>query len=376
MKIGINLLYLLPGVVGGTETYAAGLLQGLAQINQRDEFVVFVNRESASWPLPEAPNFSRVVCPVQATSRSRRYLFEQLWLPRLLAKYKIDVLHSLGYVGPLLSPCPSVVTIPDLNYITLKHTMPGRKRIILQFFSIQSAQQANHVITISNFSKREISRAIKLNPGKITVTYLGPMRNGNRNASENWVELNRRYGIQEPYVVAIGGGSLHKNIPRLIQAFALVKDEFPHSLVLIGHIPSNVDLSTKSIGKEGIRDRITTTGYVPEEHILPLLSRANLFVLPSLYEGFGLPVLEAQQAAVAVACSTAGSLPEVGGDGALYFDATSVENIAQTIRHCLADAELRTQLILKGRENLKRFSWEKTARETLVVYRNVYSPRT
>jgi glycosyltransferase involved in cell wall biosynthesis len=155
----------------------------------------------------------------------------------------------------------------------------------------------------------------------------------------------------------------------LIRAFALVKDTFPHSLVLIGHLPADVDLATES---EGMRDRMTMTGYVPKEHVLPLLSHADLFVLPSLYEGFGLPVLEAQQAAVAVACSTAGSLPEVGGDGALYFDPVSVENIAHTIRHCLTDAKLRSHLILKGRENLARFSWDKTARETLSVYQDVF----
>jgi glycosyltransferase involved in cell wall biosynthesis len=374
MRIGLNLLYLIPGIVGGTEIYAAGLLQGLAQMNQQDEFVVFVNQESENWSLPEASNFCRVVCPVLATSRSRRYLFEQLRLPRLLAKYKIDVVHSLGYVGPLLSPSPSVVTIPDLNYITLRHTMPAKRRVVLQFFSMQAARRADHVITISNFSKEEITRAVKLNPDKITVTHLGPMKNGNTNSSESWVKLSRRYGIQEPYVVAFGGGSLHKNIPRLIQAFALVKDAFPHSLVLIGHIPSNVDLSSKSIGK-GVSDRILTTGYVPEEHILALLSHADLFVLPSLYEGFGLPMLEGQQAAVAVASSTAGSLPEVGGNGAFYFDPTSVENIAQTIRHCLADADLRSQLILKGRENLNRFSWDRTAMETLTVYQNIFQTK-
>lgn len=374
MRIGLNLLYLIPGIVGGTEIYAAGLLQGLAQVNRQDEFIVFVNQESENWFLPEASNFYRVVCPVLATSRIRRYLFEQLRLPRLLAKYKIDVVHSLGYVGPLLSPSPSVVTIHDLNYITLKHTMPAKRRVVLQFFSMQAARRADHVITISNFSKEEITRAVKLNPDKITVTHLGPMKNGNTNSSENWVKLSRRYGIQEPYVAVFGGGSLHKNIPRLIQAFALVKDAFPHFLVLIGRIPSNVDLSSKSIGK-GVSDRILTTGYVPEEHILPLLSHAALFVLPSLYEGFGLPMLEAQQAAVTITSSTAGSLPEVGGDGALYFDPTSVENIAQTIRHCLADADLRSQLILKGLENLNRFSWDKTAKETLTVYQNIFQTK-
>jgi glycosyltransferase involved in cell wall biosynthesis len=372
MKIGINLLYLLPGVVGGTETYAAGLLHGLAEIDDRNEYVIFVNRESESWPLPQAVNFTRVVCPVQAAGRAFRYLFEQVRLPRLLAQYHIEVVHSLGYVGPLLAPCPSVVTIPDLNYMTLRHSMPGVKRTALHFFSMQSAKRANHVITISDFSKREICRTIKLDPGKITVTHLGPMRNGATSSSVNWMELTKRYRIREPYVVAFGGRTLNKNIPHLIRAFALVKDTFPHSLVLIGHLPADVDLATES---EGIRDRMTMTGYVPEEHVLPLLSHADLFVLPSLYEGFGLPVLEAQQATVAVACSTAGSLPEVGGEGALYFDPTSIVHIADTIRRCLADETLRSELILKGCANLSRFSWDKTARETLSVYQAVFKQK-
>jgi glycosyltransferase involved in cell wall biosynthesis len=369
MKIGINLLYLLPGVVGGTETYAAGLLHGLAEIDQRNEYVVFVNRESESWPLPQAVNFTRVVCPIRAAGRASRYLFEQVRLPRLLAQYHIDVVHSLGYVGPLVAPCPSVVTIHDLNYITLRQTMSVVRRFALRFFSMQSAKRANHVITISEFSKREISRTLNLNPGKITVTHESAMRNGASSSSVKGSELTKRYRIREPYMVAFGGRTLNKNIPHLIRAFALVKDAFPHSLVLIGHIPANVDLASES--KE-MRDRVTITGYVPEEHILPLLSHADLFVLPSRYEGFGLPVLEAQQAAVAVACSNAGSLPEVGGDGALYFDPVSIEQMADTIRRCLADAPLRSQLILKGQANLLRFSWDKTARETLSVYRDVF----
>jgi glycosyltransferase involved in cell wall biosynthesis len=372
MKIGINLLYLLPGVVGGTETYAAGLLRGLAEIDRENEYCVFVNRESESWPLPQAANFIRVVCPIRAAGRFSRYLFEQVRLPRLLARYRIDVVHSLGYVGPLVAPCPSVVTIPDLNYIALKHPMSFVRRTALRFFSIQSARRADRVITISDFSKSEICRTIKLDPGKITVTHLAAMRSGALNSSENWGELTRRYRIRAPYVVAFGGRTLNKNIPHLIRSFALAKEAFPHSLVLIGHIPSDVDLASES---EEMRDRMTTTGTVPEEHILPLLSHADVFVLPSLYEGFGLPVLEAQQAAVAVACSTAGSLPEVGGDGAIYFDPTSLEATADTIRRCLADAALRSRLIAKGRENLARFSWEKTARETLSVYRDVFKQR-
>ncbi|MHB8909196.1 MAG: glycosyltransferase family 4 protein [Syntrophales bacterium] len=369
MNIGINLLYLLPGVVGGTETYAAGLLHGLAEIDQRNEYVVFVNRESENWPLPQAGNFTRVVCPVRANGRVSRYFFEQVRLPRLLARCHIDVVHSLGYVGPLVAPCPSVVTIHDLNYITLRNIMPGVRRTALRYFSMQSARRADQVITISGFSKGEICRTIKLDPGKITVTHLGAMKDCASHSPKNWTELAGRYRIREPYVAAFGGRTLNKNIPHLIRAFALVKDAFPHSLVLIGHIPSNVDLTAEA---EEVRDRVTMTGYIPEEDIRPLLRHADLFVLPSLYEGFGLPLLEAQQAAVAAACSTAGPLPEVGGDGAIYFDPTSVEQMADVMRRCLADATLRSQLVLKGNENLARFSWDKTARQTLSVYQDVF----
>ncbi len=369
MRIGINLLYLLPGVVGGTETYAAGLLQGLAAIDRQNEYCVFVNRESEGWPLPGAVNFTRVLCPVRAVGRASRYFFEQVRFPRLLAEHRIDVVHSLGYVGPLVAPCPTVVTIPDLNYIAMKRTMPLSRRIPLGFFSKQSAQRANQVITISEFSKGEICRTIKLNPDKTTVTHLGGPGNPGPDSADNRGGLTERYRIRAPYVVAFGGRTLNKNIPRLIRAFAQVKDAFPHSLVLIGHLPADVALAAES---GDIRERITVTGYVPAEHVLPLLYHADLFVLPSRYEGFGLPVLEAQQAGVALACSRAGSLPEVGGNGAIYFDPDSTEDIARVIISCLADAELRSGLVRKGRENLVRFSWDKTARQTITVYQEVF----
>ncbi|MHB8770713.1 MAG: glycosyltransferase family 4 protein [Syntrophales bacterium] len=372
MKIGINLLYLLPGVVGGTETYAAGLLQGLAEIDRQNEYVVFVNRESEHWPLPRGENFRRVVCPVRAAGRASRYLYEQVQLPRLLGRHRIDVVHSLGYVGPLVAPCPSVVTVHDLNYVTLRHTMSAARRIALRFFSMQSARRADRVITISAFSKGEICRVIHLDPGKVTAIHLGAMRTGVSPAAGEWGKLAGRYGIPEPYVVAFGGRTLNKNIPRLIRAFALVRDAVPHSLVLIGHLPADVDLAAEA---EELRERVVVTGYVPEGDILPLLSHADLFVLPSLYEGFGLPALEAQQAGVAVACSTAGSLPEVAGAGAVYFDPESVDAMAAAIRRCLADAPLRSQLVRNGRENGARFSWDKTAEETVAVYREVCGSR-
>ncbi len=372
MKIGINLLYLLPGVVGGTETYAAGLLQGLAEIDRQNEYVVFMNRESEHWPLPQGEHFRRVVCPVHAASRAARYLFEQLRLPRLLGRHRIDVVHSLGYVGPLIAPCPAVVTLHDLNFMALSHPMPAARRAALRFFAVQCARRAERVITISAFSRGEICRVLNLDPGKVTAIHLGALRTGASPAAGAWPELTGRYGIREPYVVAFGGRTLNKNIPRLIRAFALLRDAVPHSLVLVGHIPADVDLAAETAE---LRERIIVTGYVPEGDVFPLLSRAELFVLPSLYEGFGLPALEAQQAGVAVACSTAGSLPEVAGEGAVYFDPESVEGMAAVMRRCLADAPLRSRLVRNGRENVARFSWNRTAEETAAVYREAFAGR-
>ncbi len=368
MRVGINLLYLLPGIVGGTETYAAGLLHGLAATAPEVEFIVFVNHESAEWPLPTKPNFTRVVCPVQGTNRGARYFFEQVRLPGYLQRYRVDLVHSLGYVGPLYCPCPSILTIPDSNYVDLAHTMPLHRRLPLRLLSTQAAKNANEIITISSFSKARLVKLLQLPASRINVTVLAPRPEVNGDSSSGWSELCGKYKIREPYLVAFAGGAVHKNIPALLDAFISLCDRYPHSLVLIGHLPRNVDLSTQG-RTPGSEQRIIATGYVPGDHIQPLLTHADLFVFPSLYEGFGLPVLEAQHAGTPVACSTAGSLPEVAGDGALFFDPYSVSSIASAMESCLSNLQLREMLRQKGHDNLQRFSWEKTAVETLAVYR-------
>jgi glycosyltransferase involved in cell wall biosynthesis len=367
MRIGINLLYLIPGVVGGTETYAAGLLQGLAAIVSDNEFVVFVNREAADWPLPPKSNFTRIVCPIIGPNRAQRYYFEQIRLPLRLRRERIDLVHSLGYVGPVICPCPSVLTIPDSNYVDVAQTIPTHRRIALGFVSRQAARTATEIITISEFSKERLCQTLKLPADKITVTHLAPHPEAISSSTENWPELRQRYGIREPYIVAFGGGAVHKNIVTLLQAFIMLSEQLPHDLVLIGHLPPNVDIATIARQQE-LRGRIITTGHVPNTHIRPLLSHADVFVLPSLYEGFGLPVLEAQQAGVAVACSTAGSLPEVAGDGAAFFDPRSADDLARTALTILGDTAIRSNLIRRGQENLQRFSWQMAAQETLSVY--------
>jgi glycosyltransferase involved in cell wall biosynthesis len=210
-----------------------------------------------------------------------------------------------------------------------------------------------------------------VDPAKISVTHLGPKGWKFECDTASWEGLRQFYSIQEPYIAAFGGGALHKNITRLIEAYSSLKGKSQHQLVIIGRIPPDVDIEA-AMGTWGLAGKLIVTGYVPEEHILPLLSHAELFVLPSLYEGFGLPVLEAQQAGVPIVCSSAAALPEVGGAGALYFDPTSMEDFINALHRGLTDESLRSQLIYRGNENLSRFSWEKTAQATLTIYKDVY----
>jgi len=361
MRIGINLLFLIPELVGGTENYAAGLLHGLAQIEKQNEFIIFVNKESADWPIPKAPNFTRVICPVTAINRSRRYYFEQIRLPKILKQLRIDILHSLGYVGPLWAPCPTVVTVHDLNYLAIGQTMQQGRRHILRFFSSYAARRAKVVITISNFSKNAICNNLNIPPDKIIVTHLGPNWKNKIISKDIVSKVKSVYGISGTYLVAFGGGALHKNIPRLLQVFAELKKDLPHKLVLIGHIPKNVNLLALS-------EDIIATGYIPEKHKLPLLSGAEVFILPSLYEGFGLPVLEAQQTGVPVICSKIGSLPEVAGDAAVFFNPYSITDMTEKIASVVSNSEFRTDLRNKGFANVRRFSWEQTAQKTLAIY--------
>jgi glycosyltransferase involved in cell wall biosynthesis len=373
MRIGINLLYLIPSQCGGTETYGVCLVNALVNLDPTNEYVVFLNKESKDLPLAEAPNLKTIACNVKAAHRPVRYLYEQMVLPFLLIKYRIDLVHSLGYVAPLVAPCINVVTVPDMNYVDVRKTFPWFRCLMLAFFSSASVCLTDHVITISQFSKSSICRRLGTAPSKITVTHLGPGWLGKPSAPIDWEALRTHYDLPGKYIIAFGGGALHKNIPRLIEAYLDCKDVHDCTLVIMGRLPANVQLPDSP--NEGGSARIQWLGYVPMGHIQPLLSHSVLFVLPSLYEGFGMPILEAQFAGALVASSNAASLPEIGGEGAIYFDPMSVQAISKAIKVAVKGEASWTDGIRRAAEsNLRRFSWKATAEASLEVYLSLVRP--
>lgn len=352
MRIGLNLLYLIPGVVGGTETYARGLLTGLAAVGPGHDYVVFTNEEAAGWPLP--PGFRRVGCPVVATHRERRYAFEQLRLPAWVRAERLDVLHSLGYVAPLLAPCPSVVTIPDLNTVAFGSQLSRPKQIVLGAFTKWSARRADHILTISSFSKDRICEVLGVPRENVTVTLLA---SSPREAAGDPAGVSG----ERPYLVAFSSTSPNKNIPFLLEAFGKARAlGLEHDLVLVGHRPAS--------GFGRVPAGVRFTGWLPDDRRDAVVAGADALVFPSLYEGFGLPVLEAMALGVPVLASDRASLPEVGGDAASYFDPTSSEELSRKLAWIARDAAARAGLRAAGYENVKRFSWEKTASRTLDAY--------
>ena len=374
MKIALNLLYVIPGQNGGTQTYAESLIQAFAGVGTGNQFTIFVSEEGAALELPVQPNFRKIVCPVRAVRREGRYAYEQLVFPRLLRGFKLDVLHSLGYVGPLRPPCPQVVSVHDLIYRGHQAMMTGRKQKALEFFVRQTVRRSVRVITISKNSKRELEADTGVDPGKIIVTPLAGRPPAPLSTPEERLPVLSRYGITAPYVLAFSSPNPVKNISRLIEAFAEACAALPHQLVLVGHPPAGTSFAAEA-ERHGLGGRVISTGYVPGADIGPLLQGADLFAFPSLYEGFGMPVLDAQQEGIPVICSQAASLPEVAGDGALLFDPLSVEAMQEALRAGLLDQPLRARLTAQGRANAATFTWEQTARQTLDVYRQIGGTR-
>lgn len=369
MRIGINLLSLLPGIVGGGETYAVSLLEALARISDPSQYVIFINRETHASNLFGEGEWSTVTCPINAMFRPVRYVWEQLALPLQAKKYRLDLLHSLGNMQPLRLQCKSVVTIHDLNFHNVAHLMSPTRRAMLRYHVTQSASAADHIITVSEFSKRQIVELLGVSPDKVTVTH-----NAVKQRPTHMVDvelLKQKYGIKQPYIIALSSQSPHKNMSKLVNAFTLLKQRRGDGLklVLVGHRPHKSGDLTRALNESSARDAVIFTGYVPDADLASLYAHAEAFVFPSIYEGFGIPILEAFTYGTSVVCSKAASIPEVAGDAALYFDPHNIEEMAKAIDTVLSDDALREDLICKGKTRAKLFTWENAAKRTLDIYK-------
>jgi glycosyltransferase involved in cell wall biosynthesis len=372
VKIGINLLGLLPDVIGGGETYIRGLLYGLNRLDTDDEYILFTNRDNHPTFADMGPRFRRVLYDFSAqwnvpSLAMTRLVGEQFYVPLRAALDGLDVIHSPLDTVPLFAPCPAVMTLHDINFAAMPEATSPVQNFIARTLVKTSAQRARAILTVSEFSRREIAATLAIDSARIFAVHNGGLRDAHRAVKRP--KVASRVDIQKPYVLAFSSVNPHKNIGNLLRAFARVRLPQQVQLVVMGKLPLGGESLVALTRTLGIENKVSFTGYLKEEEKARVLQHARMLAFPSLYEGFGLPVIEAMSYDVPVACSNIAALPEVAGNAARMFDPRSVNEITAAIEEVFSDESLRARLIAAGRVNARRFSWERSARLTLQVYR-------
>ena len=351
----------------GIGAYIRNLLENLAAFENGSVFEVICRRQGSLAGLPRE-RFRFVA------ARSPIYSFREQWEIARLARHA-QVLHSPHYNAPLLHRRKLVVTIHDLIHITdptFKRTLAARfyARPILNLV----ARRADRIIADSEFTKQQIVEHLAISPAKVTVIYLGVDKHFcPQNRRQAFLRASSLLGLGRPYILFVGNLKPHKNVRTLIQAFSqtCVRRDVDHQLVILGDDPIWKASLVRECEKLGIRERVLFAPQVPYEDLPWVYAGAEILVMPSLIEGFGLPVLEAMACGTPVVCSRAASLPEVAGDAAEYFEPTRLDDLAAALERVLGSSELQETLRCEGLARVKLFSWRECARQTLEVYRKL-----
>jgi glycosyltransferase involved in cell wall biosynthesis len=367
LAVGVNLLHLVPDETGGSELYARRLLPALLDEADPPELTLFATRETAASlrAEPWARGVRIEEIRVESRHRARRVLAEQTLLPQAARRNRVDLLHNVFTTAPALPGVPQVTTILDVIYKRYPETHPGILAWGMRALVPLAARRSRRILTLSEASKADIVRFLGLAPERVDVTYLGPGLPDDATPTPE-DELRRQLNLgDEPIVLTVSAKRPHKNLERLISAVGTL--EAPAKLVVPGYAtPFEEDLRARA--ERVAPGRVVFTGWVDSQTLEGLYRAATCFVFPSLAEGFGLPVLEAMRRGLPVACSDASSLPELGGDAALYFDATQTHAIQAALERLLVDSNLRERLSAAGGKQAKKFSWSDTAARTLESY--------
>jgi glycosyltransferase involved in cell wall biosynthesis len=298
---------------------------------------------------------------------------EQIQLPRILRDHKVDLLHSPHFMLPLVRPCASVLTVHDVIGLRWKEDLQSQiGRVYYRWMISAAVRLADRIITVSKFSRDDIVRCLGVDPEKVEVIYEGISPDFRQITDHAELEIIRtKYRIKDDYVVYAGIYKPRKNHAALLRAFRTFLSNNGHAnLVLVGPLKEGERELRRLADELGISKKVIFTGFVDDYELRALYSAAKVYACPSLYEGFGLTVLEAMACGTPVVCTGETSLPEVAGDAALYADPRNPEEFAQALHNVFTNANLRGTLIEKGRNNLRRFSWANTAKETLGVYQD------
>jgi glycosyltransferase involved in cell wall biosynthesis len=354
----------------GIGTYVRNLLRYLSRLDKTTEYVLFCRADDCATIEEFGENFRAV------PELARQYsIKEQLRIPLDLRREGIDLFHAPHYVLPALIPCKAVVTIHDCIHIRFPQYLPNRLGYAYARASMWIAtHRSNRVLTVSEASKRDILKYFHVPERKIDVIYNGiDERFGEIPSPDEVLRVRERYQLNDPFVLYAGNIKPHKNLERLIEAFHLLRRNGHDTvkLLIIGDEISKYATLRRAVHRYKLHKHVRFFGFVPDKTLAVLYRLAGVFVFPSLYEGFGLPPLEAMASGTPVITSNVSSLPEVVGDAALLIDPYEPAAIAQAMQRVLTEPSLREDLRRRGLRRVKEFSWDRSVRRVHEIYQEV-----
>jgi glycosyltransferase involved in cell wall biosynthesis len=380
MRIGIDARFLTHPQRGGFKTYTEQLVAALAAVDHENEYILYVDRApGAQDQIPSRPNMTVRIVGGTMPSIGMPWR-EQVALPLQAMRDKIDLLHAPSLTAPVRPPCRLVVTIHDTIWLTPERytqgtTQSGKRGMMQRYYQMVpriAAEKATAVITVSHDARRSIVEELKVPADQVFVTHeaANPVYRRVTDAAQ-LASVRASHQLSEHFILALGSADPRKNIATLLCAYAGLPEGLraTHELAIVwththlaGHIAALAD-------ELGIRDRIRFLTGVTNQDLVALYNMARLFVFPSRYEGFGLPLLEAMACGTPVVAANNSSIPEIVGDAALMAGADDLGGITSQITRALSDADLRDRLVRAGIERAASFSWERCARETIAAYR-------
>ncbi|HWW91062.1 MAG TPA: glycosyltransferase family 1 protein [Solirubrobacteraceae bacterium] len=374
-RIGINAVFLEPPM-GGLETYVRAVVPELVRLAPTVRFHVFCSRNGYEQLSCEdwSAEVELVVAPLSGVRGLKA--ISEMTLLGVVASRRVDLLHSVAFTAPLWTRAVNVVMLPDVIWIMAPDEDQAATMRLWRLIVPPIVRRADRLIAISNSGADDIAEHLHVPRERIDVVPLGPGVKA-RVAPTPEASLRERLGLGSgPIVLAMSAKKAHKNLARLIEAMRTVTGRHPTAVLVLPGMPTAHEAELRALAaREGLGASVAFPPHVDEADLEGLYAAARCFVLPSLNEGFGLPILEAMRREVPVACSNVSAMPEVAGDAARYFDPLRPADIAAALLDLLGDRELTARLIAAGRERARAFSWTATAERTLACYERAWRLR-
>ena len=363
MIIGIDASRAMRKQKTGVERYAYHVINELVKFDSKNQYVLYTDQKPDEW-LTDLAKKSNV------TVKHLRWPFKFLWTQARLSGemffHPPEVLFISASALPVIHPKNTVTAIHDVGFMETPESYSRRQRLYLRWSTKFAVRRAKKIITISEFSQKAIARYFNAAADKVQVIYPGYDKESFNTEKPNTEAVLKKYNIKPPYVLYVGRLEKKKNIEVLIKALAVSKQS-PSSgryqLVLAGGKGYGWEDTQRIIRQNNLESDIVVTGYVSENDLSALYHGAAIFIFPSRYEGFGLPVLEAFACGTPVICSRAGSLPEIAGEAAVFFDVNDWRTLAEKVSEVLTNESLRQNLTYEGTKRVKLFSWERCGRK-------------